>query len=966
MNSITVLETKETLFFSRQAGVLRQWIEVKLNSELMEPVDCRAMLEAGGQVVVTSLTVHPGKAGYRVYAPVLWPSYSPEEQAALSLEFAHEVVHAICPVGHHRPWVVYVLSDVCTDATWVYDSYEAARKDDADLTAAELALAEATRSSTEPGRNRYNLVHALELEYFEEFYPERVDQLVEAMRRNEITLNPFYNMTLSMNVSLEEQIRLFYKAREWAVKNDIDMRYANHQETPSIAWDMAGILAGCGVEYLVKGILPYECPWTARLEEPPVFVWEGPDGSRIKMRRRNSDYAEGQFLVEGLAKTNRGVHERVIPEFEAWGDRYPFNAIGMVGCYGDLMVAQPGKLQSRDFPPLKASSIARYNAQGWEYPRLVNGSHHQFWSDLERQMGERGINLEVYRGDYGVGWDTWPACLAFDAAGWRRAQERSAIADKLAVILFQLNPARLNELRPGLISGWKNLKMLADHAWNGSNDLNRALNARLRREWQTAANADFDQVVTYGMQVLAAHVPSRRDENLLAFNSLGWRRDGLARVKNPGDGKKVVDPQSGASLPAQVDPASGDLVFLAQEVPALGYRTFRIEDGAVDAEKLPWQFGSNSLEGPFYTVEVSPVTGGITRLYDKSRQKELVDSSSAYHLNQCLYFLDGSIDRNQPYPLLHPPKAGVGIELTPVSAQVEKGPCGPLSSALVVTSQMKDFQLTSTITLYAHLDRVDIRNELTKKATEERQQIDFTFPFNVPDREFRIEQPGVILDPEKEMRPGAGLSAAVVRHFVDVFNNQYGVTMSIEDSFTIQFGHRTTCEDPMSLDPSATLFAMVMGNIYDSNEAVRDQAGIERFTFRFSLQGHRGGFDAAQAVHFGWEGSNPLEIIAMAPGQEGLLPELGGSFVSVEPETVILSSMKVAEEEGVIARLWECSGAHEKALIGFDIAGMPKSAKLTDHLERDRHQLDSKDGFVVAPLKPRGVSTVRFVWEDKY
>ena len=154
------------------------------------------------------------------------------------------------------------------------------------------------------------------------------------------------------------------------------------------------------------------------------------------------------------------------------------------------------------------------------------------------------------------------------------------------------------------------------------------------------------------------------------------------------------------------------------------------------------------------------------------------------HLNQCLYFSDGLVDRSRPYPLLHPPKADGGIEQTPTMASIERGAAGPLFASLIVRVRMKNTELKSTITIYAHLDCIDIRNELSKKLSQERQQVDFAFPFL-----YRTAIPHrvslAILDPETEMLPGVGLSAAVVRHFVDVFNNEYGVTLSMADLFAI-------------------------------------------------------------------------------------------------------------------------------------------------------------------------------------
>ena len=158
-----------------------------------------------------------------------------------------------------------------------------------------------------------------------------------------------------------------------------------------ITWAMASVLAGSDIGHRVKSILPYECPWAERLEEPPIFAWEGPDGSRILVRWRDKDYVEGRFVLRHLRATNTAIRDQVIPRYEGLDEAYPFDAIALVGCYGDLAP------NSRDLPAKKAATIAAYNAQGWDYPRLVNASHRQFWDDIDAQIdpvhGAHGATL---------------------------------------------------------------------------------------------------------------------------------------------------------------------------------------------------------------------------------------------------------------------------------------------------------------------------------------------------------------------------------------------------------------------------------------------------------------------------------------------------------------------------------------------------------------------------------------------
>jgi len=331
---LTIVGVAETAFFSRVHGELCQWVMATVESRAPAPVRAVARIQAQGHEAVTHLDIAPGTAEYRCHAPTLWPDGAATDAAQLTLTAGGSTLTAACSVGYHRPWTVYLLSDVCTDYTWNYETEGALRADDADLTDAEVIQAQATASGPEPNRNHYNLVHARQIEFYLERYPDRVEQLFETIRRGAITLNPFFNMCLTGDMSPEELIRHFYPARAWALRHGIELAYANHQETPTIAWAMPMVLTGSGIRHVVKSILPYECPWVSRLDEPPIFIWEGPDGSRILVRRRNQDYVEGHFVLHDPQKLAATLHESVLPAYEALGKRYPFDAVGLVHLQG--------------------------------------------------------------------------------------------------------------------------------------------------------------------------------------------------------------------------------------------------------------------------------------------------------------------------------------------------------------------------------------------------------------------------------------------------------------------------------------------------------------------------------------------------------------------------------------------------------------------------------------------------------
>ncbi len=939
--AFTIEECRETLFFGRHQGVLRQWIELTIRNASGEATGATVTISSGGEDVATTLRLEPGVRTYRAHAPVLWPDRAPESEAPICLRVGDRHVGDVVSVGNHRPWTVYLLSDTCTDYAWVYDSEEALRADDAELTEAELVQAEATEGLPEPNRNHYNLVHSREIEFYLERYPDRAERLWEHLRRETITLNPFFNMCLTGNMSLEELIRHFYPARNAAVEHGVPLAYANHQETPTIAWVLATILADCEVRHLVKSILQVECPWASRLEEPPIFVWEGPDGSRIKVRRNNRSYAEGYFVPRGAHRINPNLHERIIPEYEALGADYPFSAIGLVGCYSDLSP------RTKSLAADKAQGTIAYNAQPWEFPRLVNASHRQFWDHVERETEERDLSLPVSRGDYGTSWEVWPACLAAHFAGWRRAQRVSGTADALGSVLSRVDPDYFRGTRAMLRQGWRNLTYLADHAWNGSGDGNLELNKSLRRRWQAMANRAFDDFTEAAAHGLAHKIGEVRDGSIAVFNAAGRTRTDVVSVACPEEAPVSIEGiGDGESLPVQVsDDGEGRMLhFVARDLPPVGYRVYAPSDRQL-AEGEEVRLEGNRLEGPFYLVEVSPQTGGIVRIYDKAHGRELVDADSPYHFNQCLFYSND-------------------VEHTPRESEVRRGSVGPVFGRIVTVSQLKDMTVRSIVTVYSGIDRIDIRNEVAKRVTTEPQELDFTFPFNVPGHSYRYDAPGVVLDPERDPLPGAGLAVNAVRHFVDVFNDEYGVTLRQVDSGLVQFGHRTSREDPQSPDMDrAAVLVLAMQNCFDKTEAALDQDGVTEFVFRYSLRGHGPGFDPVEAVCFGRDDACDLSVVSLGAGLSGNLPGDLHSFLDVSPGHAVLESLKVAEDEGLIVRLWECAGEDCEAQIGTQGLGRLAGAAQTDLLERDRGPLPVEDGTVRVPLKASGLATVRLLFE---
>ena len=79
----------------------------------------------------------------------------------------------------------------------------------------------------------------------------------------------------------------------------------------------------------------------------------------------------------------------------------------------------------------------------------------------------------------------------------------------------------------------------------------------------------------------------------------------------------------------------GKVVFIAEDVPSTGYKTFSIERGS--SHESTTSTSGDILENRFYRIQFDHATGAITSIRDKELNQELVDSAAPQRFNEYLY-----------------------------------------------------------------------------------------------------------------------------------------------------------------------------------------------------------------------------------------------------------------------------------------------------------------------------------------
>ena len=360
--------------------------------------------------------------------------------------------------------------------------------------------------------------------------------------------------------------------------------------------------------------------------------------------------------------------------------------------------------------------------------------------------------------------------------------------------------------------------------------------------------------------------------------------------------------------------STGELVFLARDIPPFSAKRFAI---VWVSEPFP---GRNTvaqgvtLKTSTLSLKLDPVTGAITSLKHTGVAADL----AAGPINNYIYLPGKNVKDAQPNG--------------PVKISVKES--GPLVASLLIESDAPGCKrLVREVRVIDGLDRVEIIDMVDKLPVRAVEGVHFGFAFNVPNPEVRINSPGAVVRPEKDQLPGACKNWFSVERWVDVSNDNYGVTWVTADAPLMELGG-LTANLPRSqphpdaylktIAPSATLYSWVMNNHWHTNYRA-DQEG--ETTFRYYLRPH-GAYNALAAARFGLETTQPL-IVVPARGEKP-----AASRLLVEPAGVLVSALKPSDDgKAIIVRLYGASGKDAVAKLAWS-KPEPRAVWLSDASER--------------------------------
>lgn len=778
-----------------------------------------------------------------------------------------------------RKWEVYVLMHSHTDIGYT-DLQPNIEKKQAHNVVRALELIRETKDYPVGARFKWNLEVMWTADQFARIAtPEQMRGFNQAIHDGNIGVDAFYGNLLTGLCRSEELSRQISFATALGRRNGVTVDSMMISDVPGLTWGIVPALADQGVKYISDGpnasrSMDGDRIGYVRVQwENNPFYWLSPSGrEKVLYWGAQGGYSFGHHfssILEGLPFLLRRLEEQ----------KYPYDIVQLRWTKGDNGPPDEGVM----------GAVRDWNAK-YAYPKLTIATTSEAFHAFEKRYGAK---LPTFRGDMTPYWEDGSGSSARETALNRHSVDRLLQAETLWA-MRQPGPFPVADFA----TAWKNAALYSEHTWGAYNSVSQPDLKFVKDQWKYkqgyALHADEESHALLN-RALGGEDPGAVAASVDVFNTASWPRTDLVTLPKETRGDLVQD-DHGEPVPSQ-RLSTGELAFLARDVPAFGAKRFTIQAGASSGGKA--RAGNTSLSTPLLNVQLDAATGDIVSLRRSGIDADLAKGP----INNYLYLPGGNtndVQRSGP-------------------ARITVQEAGPLVVSLRVESSAPGCnQLVREVRLVDGLDRVEISNLVDKKAVRAVEGVHFGFSFNVPDPEVRINSPGTIGQPEKDQLPGACKNWFSVERWVDISNDRHGVTWSTADAPLMEMGGLTanlprSQPNPnaylKSIKPSATIYSWVMNNHWHTNYRA-DQAGP--VWFHYAIQPHES-YDAAAATRFGVESTEPL-LVAPATG-----PAPVAGTLRVEPATVVATAFKPSDDgKALIVRLFNPTGQPQTARLHWN------------------------------------------------
>jgi len=719
----------------------------------------------------------------------------------------------------------------------------------------------------------------------------------------------------------------------------IDVKTAWFQDAWTHPWTFPQILKKSGIDsYMYTRPRPEEkfmlVPDSLKTEylasiskeqSERMFWWEAPDGSQV--------FAYKPLRIGGdVLPDEKIINEYLVDLNQRYGVTDGFTLIGVGNHGGGAIRADVERMRQ----------VFRENQVGQNKAMLQFSTPQRFLDAVHEKPGHfpvvRDELVPTIRGIYTTQCEI--------KKGNRHCENLLLTLEKFAAIADVLCGDAYP--RKWLTHSWEKMMLNQFHDTISGTDIQPSIDDALQR-YQQIAEAGNEKLQN-ALHAITAQIDTRGDGiPVVVFNPLSWEREAPVEtvVQFNREVRQIqIRDHENRIIPAQITAQrqKGDqwhinIIFLAK-VPSMGYAGYWVKPQK-DNPGTTLKADLTALENEFFQLKIDSVTGGLTRIFDKKANCEVLSPTGPGNMIQIIEDFGDSEGF-----LLSPNGFGEFVRWTGRTWNVDavrdirRVESGPVRATLQIKKEFDLARFTQRIYLYAGIRRIDF--ELIVDWIGANKMVKVAFPLNVHSDSATYEIPyGTIA------RPSLG-EEHVAQKWVDISAAHYGVSL-LNDS---RYGYDVT--------PNTIRLSVLRSP--DHPVAATEEKGIHQL--KYALYPHSGDWRQAQTMRQGYEFNYPL-IAVPEKNHPGILPARH-AFIAIEPSNLIISVLKKAEDsEALILRFYETQGSACRAKIQLSSCIQLDAVHAADLLENETETVRFLPPRFETEVRPYSIESFKLI-RDAY
>ena len=799
---------------------------------------------------------------------------------------------------------------------------------------------------------KFSVEDALSLREYLVRHPDSWAEILKYTKEGRLDWGATYKQPYESMYDGESLIRQTYLGRKWLKKTlpGCDFRTYWNEDVPGRSLQMAQILSKAGIPYMQFS-----------RHQPGIYRWYSPDGSYvtcltpgqydevgIPVRQANTDVGQlTKAFTTMLNDWNGYFKERKLnPEFpfiysHDFATPPDYDAFFNDWNKKSVSLGKPSIKYATGTEFLEAASKGNNNFD------IIEGERPDVWLYIHGPSHQRALKAS------------------------REGSRLLTAAEKFATFDAIQQNSFVNYPQAALTKAWENT-IYPDHGWGGKHgDLT---DRAFRTAYETGRSIAID-ILEKSMKNIASRINfSDKGIPVTVFNPLSWTRTDLVKFTLDAEGNdqnsfRLVD-EKGVEIPYQLIDEhliSGKrdevitFVFIAKDVPSIGYKTYYLEKGKPAPFTNSSKAGSSTFENVFFKVEFAD--GGIKSLYDKEIGVSLLKTDK--FLGAELFTMQSVGNGAGEFTDVQQPTMEGFEKMSQYKQPWSLVSSGPVQDVYEFKKAINHVTIVEKVIFYRSLKRIDFNVELLGFDGERYREFRLAFPVDQASSDVAYEVPmGVVRIGRDEMAGAAGFSKASQiystpclqvhpREVQDWFSSSDGKTVVTISSDVAAFDWTDPTTDParnIILQP--ILLASRKSCHGEGNYYL--QPGDHFYTF--SLYSQKG--DWRNGWRYGTQSNQPLKAVVSKPsGITGSMPETM-SFVSVENKNLILSAIKKCDDDdNVILRCYDIEGIDSEADIRIPLTF--RKAELTNLIEEEGKLLPGSGEKLSLKVGHHSIETVK-------